>query len=289
MQTKPLRVIWFLPLPLAVIAEARGYCADRGVSVETVVTASSDQQFDAFAAGEVDAAVTAMDNVFMWNRRGPIDDLRVVAQMEFSTGSCLMARPGINTIAELKDAELLVDSPDNGFVVLLRAMLHDAGLAADDYRMKIVGGVRERFEGLLSGNGDAALLVPIFEPALISKGGSVLARVEDLYPDFPGQGLVTRQSASPEVQQALCAWLAALNDAREWSSNNREGAFAILREQGMDPAVAEALMATVPADFVPQVKGIDLLIDQRRRLGLPGAEGGQQSILDTQMLWGAAP
>lgn len=291
MNNKRLRIIWFLPLPLAVIAEARGYCAERGVEVETVVTGSSDQQFDAFAAGDVDAAITAMDNVFIWNRRATIDDLRVVAQMESSTGSCLMARQGINSIAELKGAELLVDSPDNGFVVVLRAMLHDAGLDANDYRMKVAGGVRERFEAVLSGDGDAALLVPVFESALVSKGGSVLARVDELYPDFPGQGLVARQSAPPDVQQSLSAWVAALNDARAWSSNNRESALAILRERGMDSAVAvaEALMATVPANFVPRTKGIDLLIDQRRRLGLPGAEGGRESILDTQMLWGTTP
>lgn len=276
-----LNICWFLPLPAAVIAAARGLYAERGLAVHATNVRSSDEQYELLAAGAAHGAVTAMDNVFAWNRRGAIDDLRIVAQMERTTGSVLMGAPGIDAIAKLRGGVLLVDAPDNGFVVVTRAMLRDAGLEPGDYRLEVVGGVMARVEALATGQGDAALLVPLFEPRIVAAGGHVLGRVDEFYPDFPGQGLAVRRSDLAARAPALHAWLDALRAARDWAVAHPDEAAAIVTgETGLPPVAAKGLLAAALADYRPGAAGLTRVAAQRADLGLPGAEAGVAALFE---------
>ena len=59
MSRHALRLQWFVPSPLAVVADAWQLAA--GVALQAERNPSSDAQFEALAAGRVDAVVTAMD------------------------------------------------------------------------------------------------------------------------------------------------------------------------------------------------------------------------------------
>src|SRR5205085_8166972 len=78
-----LRLLWFVPSPVAVVADALRLAST--VTVQAARNPSSEAQFDALACGEVDAVVTAMDNVMDWNLRPGPRDLRIVAQVEGTT------------------------------------------------------------------------------------------------------------------------------------------------------------------------------------------------------------
>lgn len=279
-----LKIIWFVPPPLALIAETQGFNAARGLDVEHVVTRGSDQQYEALVDGTADAAITAMDNVLMWNRRGAFSDVRIVAQTETETGLILVARQGLYSLAALKGSELLVDCAENGFAVALCAMLHDAGMRPEDYRMTVVGGVRERFNALMEGRGDATLLATFLEDAALAKDCTTLARVDDVYPDFPGQGLATRTGALKRTGPALAAWLSAMQEARVWARHNADAARSIVSEAGFPPTVAKILISTIPLSFRPNPAGIALLLSQRRQMGLPGAKGTNEILVDTTLL-----
>jgi ABC-type nitrate/sulfonate/bicarbonate transport system substrate-binding protein len=280
-----LDLCWFLPLPAAVIAKVRGFYEPQNLRVQATSVRSSDEQFDLLASGAVQAAVTAMDNVFGWNRRGGIDDLRVVAQMERSTHSVLMGAPGIRTIDHLRGGVLLVDSAENGFVVVTKAMLQDLGLEPGDYRLSVVGGVMARVDSLCNGEGDAALLVPLFEKRVFDAGGHVLMRVDELYPDFPGQGLVTRASQLSQTRAALATWLDALSEASAWARSNRAESLAmIVGETGLPHDTADQLLDAMPQSFLPRSAGLNRLVAQRTQLGLLGAENGRSALFDPSVI-----
>src|SRR3954471_17609439 len=114
-----VRITWFVPPALATLAQRRGLSSAEAVQLKAVLTTSSDAQFDALTRGEMDLAVTAMDNVIGWNRRGAGWDFRMLAQVEQTTPLSVIGRPQVGSAADLEGRTVLVDSAENGFVVAL--------------------------------------------------------------------------------------------------------------------------------------------------------------------------
>ena len=111
-----MNLMWFAPP--AVVLAAQGLGLPGADVIKSTATRGSDEQFDKLVAGECDAVITAMDNVFAWNRRPGPGDFRIVAQIERTTPLAVVARPNIRSMAELKGTSLLVDAPGNGFCLL---------------------------------------------------------------------------------------------------------------------------------------------------------------------------
>lgn len=278
METENIRVMWFVPPLLALVASQDA----QAIAVHADRNRSSDQQFDALVAGEVDAVVTSMDNVIGWNRREGPRDFRVVAQIERTTPLTLVARPPLRNLQALRGANLLVDAPDNGFVVALRAMLGDAGIESDAVRLTPAGGVKERFDALVAGKGDATLLGAPFDSMAAASGLVRIANVQEAYPDFPGQGVVMRKGG--EASAGVAAWLQALERARRRVNENAELARQAVEAAGLPGAVAEAMIAQNPESLRPTTQGVALLIEHRQALGLVGADNDYLTIVDDSMV-----
>lgn len=282
-----LRALWFVPPVIAGAADRAGFTAQAGVSAEGTLTRSSDQQFEDLRDGRVDAAVTAMDNVILWNQRPGGGDFRIVAQTEASTGISLFARPEFGSIEDLAGCRVLVDSPHNGFVVVLRAMLADAGVDWAGCEIIEAGGLKERFDRLASGAGDATLLGPPFSELAQAQGLSRLCDADVAYRGFPGQGLVVRQTLIETRGAELAAWLGALERARAVCFADPAGTATALAAGGLPGPVADRLAGFVGETLLPSRDGIELLLGQRRRLGLPGGEETYDNLVDLRPLTAA--
>ena len=266
-----MKVMWFAPPAVALAAQGLDLPGVSGI--ETVRTRGSDEQFETLVAGGCDAVITAMDNVFAWNRRPGPGDFCIVAQIERTTPLVVMARPGIESIGQLKGASLLVDAPGNGFVIALRALLQAEGLGLADYHFIEAGGVKERLDALLAGQGDATLLGPPFDAMARGAGQRALTTVQERYPQFPGQGLVVSRAALPRLRDDLARWLEALDGACEHARTQPQAVTdAMQRASGFDLAMVTALQRGIPDGLQPDRVGVELLIAMRRELQLPGAD-----------------
>ncbi|WP_437884497.1 ABC transporter substrate-binding protein [Pseudomonas sp. LRF_L74] len=263
-----LRVMWFVPPTIAVAAS---WQEDVGLSLEASRTQSSDEQFAALSDGRVDAVVTSMDNVFHWNHRPGPKDFVIVAQIEATTPLSIVAAPRIKSVSDLGGAKILVDAPENGFVIALRAMLKQAGLRLPDYTLAPVGGVKERYAALVAGEGDATLLGPPFDALAIKEGMHKVAEVQASYPEFPGQGLVVRKpslSSNPGIR----LWLKSLVEALVQLPANLEKLRNSLSSEGLPDEAVSAMLQSVPVSLIPDERGVNLLIEHRRLLGLIGSD-----------------
>lgn len=277
-----MQVMWFVQPAVAAVAPALGLVpAD---AVQGTRNPSSDAQFEALCAGRTDMVVTAMDNVMDWNLRPGPQDFCIVAQVERTTPLQLIARAGLHTLEELRGATVLVDAPANGFVVALRTLLADATLHAVDYTLRPAGGVQERWDALLAGRGDCTLLGPPFDAVALRAGFAALACVQQSYPAFPGQGLVLRKAALDALRPRLAPWLRGLQAASDRMSSGNPAVFQALVDAGYPPGAVAAQIALRPPSLVPDREGVELLIDQRRRLGLEGAVAGYANLVDLSML-----
>jgi len=277
-----LHLLWFVPSPLVVAANA--WALTSSVALHAQRNPSSEAQFEALAAGRVDAVVTAIDNVMDWNLRAGPQDLRVIAQLERTTPLTLVGRKGLAALRHLRGATLLVDAPRNGFVVALRAMLTERGIDAGAYALEMVGGVKERYDALVAGRGDATLLGPPYDLMASEAGLSCLANVQALYPAFPGQGLVISARKLDWLRPALSSWLAALDGARQRMAADLDAARQTLAREGFPAPAVEAMLSTIPASLCPDRVGVELLIEQRRKAGLPGADTTYEQLVEPSVL-----
>ncbi|SPO54651.1 conserved exported protein of unknown function [Pseudomonas sp. JV551A1] len=278
MLKKNLRVIWFVPPAVAIAAD---WDAPDNFHLDAARTLSSDEQFDALVNGTADAAVTSMDNVFHWNLRPGPQDFVIVAQVESTTPLSLMgwAAGGAEM---LEGMTVLVDAPENGFVIALRALLDDAGLAQESFTLLPVGGVRERFEALIKGQGHATLLGPPFDALARAQGLHEMANIQAIYPSFPGQGVVVRKALADHG--GLKEWLRLLVKAARDLPDHLGQLQRTLLNQSMPAGAVQAMIQTCPTTLVPSVQGIDLLISHRNQLNLPGADVTYEQLVDMAFL-----
>jgi ABC-type nitrate/sulfonate/bicarbonate transport system substrate-binding protein len=273
---KRLRVIEFVPPGVDAIAQQRGLYAAHGVEVETVRTRSSTEQRERMQSDDCDGALTAIDNLIAWNAGG--DDLVLVGQVERTTVLDLVAN--VTRIEDLRGATLAVDAVDTGFAIVLRKILRDRGLGADDYELLAAGGIQQRCDAITGGQAVGGLLGPPWSDQALAQGLHRLTTVEAALPDFPGIGVAVRASRLPELREALTRYLAALTDAAAWAASApREEAVALLVGAGFPPAGASALLDVVPADVEVSAAGVDLLYAIRRELDVLPAGAPESAAL----------
>jgi len=280
MPTNTLRVMWFVPPAIAVAASWQEAPCLR---LESSTTQSSDEQYQKLCDGAVDAVVTSIDNVLHWNQRHGPKDFVVVAQIETTTPLQLIGSSNLLTPSDLVGAKILVDAPENGFVIALRALLQQAGIGNEDYSLTPVGGVRERFAALTEGQGDATLLGPPFDTMALQRGFSHIATIQDVFVNFPGQGLVIRKSVS-HANEALKTWIHMLRASLNTLPNDTAKLIGSLESLGLPPEAVTALINTFPSTLMPSRDGIELLIGQRALLGLAGANVKYEQVVDCSFL-----
>ena len=269
------------PVPLAVAKHLRLF-EQAQLELDTKVTRSSKEQREDLLSGERDLAVTAIDNLLIWNESA--DDFRLVAQVESTTSLAIYARPGLHSIGDLAGTRFAVDAATNGFAIVARHLLADAGV--HDVEFVEIGGVRERLAALLSGRADATLLGPPLDEMADQQGLVKLLAANDLLVDYPGQGLVVHKARIPELRPRLRTYLKSLDQAIKWSSKAaREEGLAILRDAGFGERSCETGWATRPSSLVPSRPGLQLLVQMRDGLGmLPTSFRGIESMWDPSVL-----
>jgi hypothetical protein len=270
--------MWLVPSRVAVDAEGMQLTSE--LRIEASGNESSDAQFEALSRGEVDAVVTAMDNVMDWNLRERAADFRIIAQTEQTTPLTLIAQRDVSSFGDLRGANILVDAPGNGLMVALRAMFAEEGIGRDAFRLTGSGGVKERTNAIIAGRGDATLLGPPFDVLALQAGLVALARIQDRYPTFPGQGVVTRRQTLSRLRPQLSQWLRCVDVARQRIKTHIGGARKVLLGAGFPAPAVEAMLTATPRSLRPSEAGIGLLIGQRQRLGLPGANLSYADLVD---------
>jgi ABC-type nitrate/sulfonate/bicarbonate transport system substrate-binding protein len=261
----------FLPNAAMIAAEAMGAFASHGVEVETTFTRSSLDQRAALIDGTTDVAVTALDNLFDWNRS---DDarFRAVAQIERTTSLPLYLAGSVGSLADLvllARPRLIVDSPSSGFGIALVAAVEGLGISRERIEIVAAGGVNERLAALAAGDGDVALLAPFVAAAANDAGLRRAGALEDLYPAYPGLVVVMLDDRGPEVARAVRAYLGALTDGRDWLNRDPDAGLAALMAAGLpEPAARAQLALCGSGPLTVSRHGFALLRDIRHGQGL---------------------
>lgn len=230
-------------LPL-LVAEEHGLFAAAGLDVTLVQTRSSEELMTGLVDGRFEVVHAAPDNFIAWRDR---TGLPIVAWIGGASGPlALMARPGIGSVADLRGRTIAVDAKTSGFVSVLRKILREAGLTADDVRLEPLGATNLRADALREGRVDATMLTLPWSAVATRDGMVVLADGRAAAPRLQGGSggsLAPWLVGHPDHADA---YLRALVAAITWLQlpEQRDAARElVVRRYGLDAEVAEEVRA----------------------------------------------
>jgi len=218
------------------LAREKGFYRAEGLEVDYVMM-KPQVALQALIAGDV-GYTTALGSTIRAAVRGV--PLRVVMTIADKPLFALIARPGINSVEDLKGKLLGVSSFGASTDTYARAVLRRYKLIPNqDVKILALGGGLNRIAAMKTGAVDAALIEAPYNVMLEREGFRKILFVGDLIPS-PLAGFGTRlekiQKQPDEIQRLVRATLRGIQYAK---SNREESIRSIMKWADMDPGLAE--------------------------------------------------
>lgn len=204
--------VFSLNTPLLIASSNRWFEAND-VEVHFHHVTSSEHQFRELADGNFDVVLTAFDNVLNYAANdatavGGSLDLVVLRPVDRGMNLAIVGAPGIGSVDDIRGRTFGVDAPDSGFAYLAYEALSSAGLEQDkDYSLVRLGGVKLRFDAILSDGCSATLLSNGFEQLAHRSGLHVLAPARELRQPYLGAVFsclsTVSEAKAPEIARFL--------------------------------------------------------------------------------------
>ncbi len=245
----PLRVITFAGIQnLAIyVAQAHGFFAKRGLTVDLQFTPNSQVLREGLAKGTYDIAHAAVDNAVAMVELAGAD---VVAVMGGDNGfNQLHVEPDIRSYEDLRGKTVIVDAPNTAYALILYKMLRLHGLQKGDYAVKPIGGTAFRLEAMRKDRLYKASMLELQYSLLAEQEGlpSLGTAVQAIGPYQASSGLVMRAWAKANAN-ALIRYIQAYVEGRRWAmnpANKAETVGLMVDRLKLSPELAGQLYALV--------------------------------------------
>lgn len=209
------------------IADEKGFDIENGVDIEISVLANVPDFSAAIASGQVDSTSTATN--FFLDFISKDMPLKVVLFEDFSdTGDGILARPGIESISDLKGKKVAAEEGGTPELVLLYA-LREEGLSTDDLEIVRIPSP-EAGTAAIAGRVDAAATYQPFLSAAQKEGNLDLIYTAGERPGLISDVLAVTESFANENPDAVVAALKAWDQAVEFLRSNPDEGNAIVAE-----------------------------------------------------------
>jgi len=252
----------------AELAAQLGYYEKRGVSVEMARFSAYSDSLEALRDGNVDAGMHTLDDSLRNMAAGR--DVRIVLLTDYSYGGDgLVARTGIESLADLKGSKIGVEIGTVGHLSVLK-ILEKAGIGVEEVTLISIP-AWEIQQAMLNGQIDAGVT---WEPYLTETAQMIGGQVLITSRDYPETIITTMtfdanviEQRPQDVQHVVDAYFEAV----EYIKQNPLEAYTIMGE-------AEGVSAE---EFALHVEGIKYL-DREANIELFGMEGNGRIYAATQ-------
>lgn len=270
-------------LPL-LAAQAAGYFARRGLTIEIQNTPNSDEQRAGLAAGSFEIAHAAVDNaVAMVESAG--EDVVIVLGGDAGMNE-FMVRAEIDSIEDVRGKVLAVDAPNTAYALVAKKILKANGLLENrDYTVRLAGGTGPRSAAMVSDPQLAAGMInPPFAFTVLDKGLKSLGNQFSFLGPYQATGAFVRRQWGLANADVLERYLAAYIEGQRHVMNpaNRADMIGLLTSSfKLATPVAEG---TYEALVAP---GSGLAPDAR--LNMEGFKAVLAIRAEMEGMWGGTP
>jgi NitT/TauT family transport system substrate-binding protein len=212
------------------VAQAKGFYAREGLSVETLVV-DVRSSINSLLGGSFELSFANSTELVLAIDQGA--KLVAVGSGIDRAPYALMTVPAVRGFADLRGRKVGATVPSDAYTYVLREMLTRNGLDPDrDVEFVYGGSSNQRMVALQSGGLDAALILPPQDRELMDQGLNAIASTLDYYPNLQLSLTATRRDWAEENPQVLRRYLRAQAGASQWLNDpaNRAEAVQILAE-----------------------------------------------------------
>ncbi|MFF2886032.1 ABC transporter substrate-binding protein [Paenibacillus sp. NPDC057967] len=215
----------------------KGFFKEEGLDVELITT---QNPIEALTSKDIDIADSATTNVIVAAGKGA--PLKIVSSMFRTKGPFyLIARPGIESVEDLKGKSIGAAVLGSGLDVYTQTILNKHGLSKEDVTY-LANGVNEAaYASLTSGQVDATIIhEPFASLAEIEGTGTILAKGWDYLPTFHTGVLVSRNDFIEKHPELVEKLLRAYFKSQEYAKSNQDEYKAyFLKNVKVDAAVVD--------------------------------------------------
>jgi ABC-type nitrate/sulfonate/bicarbonate transport system substrate-binding protein len=227
------------------VAQRQGFFAREDLKLELVpIAGGTDKMVAALDQGAVDVAQTATPYLIRAALAG--SDAVAIAGETANPIYSLIAKPQIQSVAELKGRVVGLSLPIDTISISMRKLLALKGLNSTDYRVKELVGTPVRFDCLKRGECDA---VPLGQPedfVAIAQGYRRLALSTEAVAAFQFQVVAARRAWAQANKDVIVRFVRALGAAFGFirdGANRDEVVKAIVDLTGSSEAIARQTLA----------------------------------------------
>jgi NitT/TauT family transport system substrate-binding protein len=209
------------------MVSTRDFAAKQGLKLEVSQFKDDQLALKALIAGELDSFEGGPQGVFAADAKG--GDAKILGCHWVVVPHGIYAKEGINKVEDLKGKQIAVSAPNSMPNMLAREALAAHGVSDKDVKLAAVGGDRERYQALIGGVVEAAVVSNEYEP-LAPKSMHLLVAGRDAVPNFLRVCLASSAKVLAARGDDAVKFLAAEMNALSFALANRDATLALTRQ-----------------------------------------------------------
>jgi NitT/TauT family transport system substrate-binding protein len=203
------------------------FAAKQGLKIELSQFKDDQIALKALLAGEIDSFEGGPQGVFTANSRG--GDVRLLGCHWVVVPHGIYAKTDITKVEQLKGKRIAVSAPNSMPDMLVRSALAAHGVSDKDVSLAAVGGDRERYQALIGGVVDAAVVSNEYEP-IAPKDVHLLVAGRDAVPNFLRVCIMSTTKTLAARGDDAVKFLAAEMNALHYALTHKDETVALTRE-----------------------------------------------------------
>jgi NitT/TauT family transport system substrate-binding protein len=223
---------------LAMIGQEQ-FGKQQGLKIQLVNFKDDQIGLKALIAGEVDSFEGGPQGVFSADSKG--GDARILGCHWTVVPHGIYAKNDIKSVKDLKGKQIAVSAPNSMPDMLAREALEHNGVDPKDVKLAAVGGDRERYQALVGGVVDAAVVSNEYEP-IAPKNVHLLIAGRDALPNFLRICIISSEAKlkarGDDAVKFLAAEMNALKYALAHKQETIDLAHKLTHEKPDDPRAA---------------------------------------------------
>lgn len=205
----------------------RDFAKKQGLDLKISEFRNDQLALKALISGELDSYEGGPQGVFSADAKG--GDARILGCHWVVVPHGIYAKDSIKKVSDLKGKKIAVSAPNSMPDMLARAALRKYGVSPKDVNLAAVGGDRDRYQALVGGVVDAAVVSNEYEP-IAPKGIHLLVAGRDAVPNFLRVCIMSSEKVLAKKGDAAAKFLAAEMTALRYALSHRDETLALTRK-----------------------------------------------------------
>jgi NitT/TauT family transport system substrate-binding protein len=209
------------------MVSTRDFAKNQGLKIEISQFKDDQLALKSLIAGELDSFEGGPQGVFAADAKGA--DVKLLGCHWIVVPHGIYANEKIAKVQDLKGKQIAVSAPNSMPDMLARSALAKFGVADTEVKLAAIGGDNDRYQALIGGVVDAAVISNEYQP-VAPKNVHLLVAGRDAVPNFLRVCMISTAKKLAERGDDAVKFLAAEMNALRYALSHREETIALTRQ-----------------------------------------------------------